>query len=68
MGVEGADKMAPGGPLPPGPAQDAVLSRMGEELTEYHQQNPDTTSKIGYCTDIAHGYADRDGAVNGAWE
>lgn len=36
---------------------------MGEELTAYHAKHPDTTSNIGYCTDIAHGYADREGQI-----
>ena len=39
------------------------IKAMGEELTEYHLANPDSTAKIGYCTDIAHGYADQDGKI-----
>ncbi|WOO42744.1 ribulose-phosphate 3-epimerase [Rubellicoccus peritrichatus] len=32
------------------------MKLMGDELTEYHQANPMSTSNVGYCTDIAHGY------------
>lgn len=36
---------------------------MGDELTEYHKKHPNSTARVGYCTDIAHGYGDRNGAV-----
>ncbi|MCX7851999.1 MAG: sugar phosphate isomerase/epimerase [Caldilineales bacterium] len=36
---------------------------MAEELQAYHQAYPDSTAAVGYCVDIAHGYADRDGRV-----
>lgn len=39
------------------------VADMGRELTEYHQQNQNTTSKIGYCADIAHGYIDQQDEV-----
>ncbi len=39
------------------------IQSMGEELTAYHRQHPATTANVGYCTDIAHGYADRNGKV-----
>jgi ribulose-phosphate 3-epimerase len=39
------------------------VKAMGDELTAYHEQQKDTTSRIGYCADIAHGYADQDGKV-----
>jgi ribulose-phosphate 3-epimerase len=35
---------------------------MGDELDGYHRRHPDT-ARVGYCTDIAHGYADRDGVI-----
>jgi ribulose-phosphate 3-epimerase len=41
---------------------DEVRS-MGEELTAYHRKNPSTTSSVGYCADIAHGYCDASGSV-----
>jgi len=34
---------------------------MGDELTAYYRQNPTTTTQVGYCTDVAHGYIDRQG-------
>ena len=37
------------------------IAAMGAELTAYHQANPLTTSQVGYCTDIAHGYIDLQG-------
>jgi ribulose-phosphate 3-epimerase len=39
------------------------IHQMCEELLGYHRQNPDTTSTIGCCTDVSHGYADSDGVV-----
>ena len=34
------------------------IRQMADELTAWHDQNPDGTARIGYCTDIAHAYAD----------
>lgn len=45
------------------PTLPEEIQAMGEELTAYHQKNPDSTSKVGYCTDIAHGYADQSGEI-----
>jgi sugar phosphate isomerase/epimerase len=36
---------------------------MAEELQAYHRRHPESTAAVGYCVDIAHGYADRDGRV-----
>jgi ribulose-phosphate 3-epimerase len=36
---------------------------LAEELLAYHRQHPDQTAMVGYCVDIAHGYADREGNV-----
>ncbi len=33
------------------------MKHMGEELTAYHRQHAKNTAKVGYCVDIAHGYA-----------
>jgi ribulose-phosphate 3-epimerase len=35
------------------------MRNMAEELLAYHHDNPDSTSRVGYCLDVAHGYADR---------
>jgi ribulose-phosphate 3-epimerase len=39
------------------------VAAMAQGLLDYHAQNPDTTSTIGCCLDVSHGYADRDGNV-----
>jgi len=36
---------------------------MGEELTAYHRQHPDSTARMGFCADVSHGYADAQGHV-----
>ena len=38
------------------------VREMGEILTRHHLENPDTTARVGYCTDIAHGYLNERGA------
>ena len=35
------------------------IRQMADELTAWHDRNPDGTARVGYCTDIAHAYADR---------
>ncbi len=32
---------------------------MAEELLDHHRQNPNKTATVGYCVDVAHGYADQ---------
>jgi ribulose-phosphate 3-epimerase len=39
------------------------MQALGEELTAYHWTHADSTAAFGYCTDVAHGYADADGKV-----
>lgn len=39
------------------------MRRMAEELLAHHRENPETTASVGYCTDVAHGYADENGVV-----
>ena len=39
------------------------MRSMAEELLAFHRENPETTASIGYCTDVAHGYADENGVV-----
>lgn len=39
------------------------MKEMAQELMEFHQTHPDETSGVGFCVDIAHGYADREGQI-----
>ena len=39
------------------------IRSMAEELIAYHQAHPDSTAEVGYCVDVAHGYADLTGVV-----
>ena len=36
---------------------DEVIS-LADELVAHHEAHPDSTSRIGYCVDVSHGYAD----------
>lgn len=45
------------------PTLPEEIQAMAEELVAYHRQRPDRTAQIGYCVDVAHGYADRAGTV-----
>lgn len=38
------------------PTLPEEVREMGEALTRYHSENPETTARVGYCADIAHGY------------
>ena len=38
------------------PTLPEEVREMGEALTRYHAENSGTTARVGYCTDIAHGY------------
>lgn len=40
------------------------IRQMAEELSDHHDRHPESTARIGFCTDIAHAYADRDLAVD----
>jgi len=42
------------------------IRNMAEELLAYHNQHPDQTASVGYCVDVAHGYADH--AYNVQWD
>jgi ribulose-phosphate 3-epimerase len=42
------------------PTLPEEIRGLADQLTAYHDQHPKSTARIGYCTDIAHGYADRD--------
>lgn len=36
---------------------------VAEELLNHHRRNPGQTATMGYCADVAHGYADQNGSV-----
>ena len=36
---------------------------MADELAGWHRTHADNTAQVGYCTDIAHGYADEQGTI-----
>lgn len=42
------------------PTLPEELGHMAEELAAYHRQHVDGTAQVGFCTDIAHAYLDRD--------
>ena len=48
------------------PTTPAEIRDMAEEFQAYHQANPGSTVPVGYCVDIAHGYADQD--KNVVWD
>jgi ribulose-phosphate 3-epimerase len=39
------------------------MRSMAEELSAHHAQFPADTCRVGFCTDVAHGYADGHGKV-----
>ena len=45
------------------PTLPGEMRSMAEELMAHHQENPETTATVGYCADVAHGYADENGTV-----
>jgi ribulose-phosphate 3-epimerase len=45
------------------PTLPQEIRQMGEELTAYHRQHPDSTARMGFCADVSHGYADAQGQV-----
>jgi ribulose-phosphate 3-epimerase len=45
------------------PTLPEEIRQMGAELAAWHRRYPHTTARVGFCADIAHGYADRDGRV-----
>ena len=48
------------------PTLPEEIRQMGEELTVYHRQHPNTTACMGFCADTSHGYADE--ARNVVWD
>lgn len=45
------------------PTLPTEIRAMADELVAYRRNHPDSTAGFGYCVDIAHGYADRDGRI-----
>ena len=45
------------------PTLPEEIVAMGEELNAHHAAHPTSTSPVGYCVDIAHGYLDESGAL-----
>ncbi len=44
------------------PTLPGEIQAMAGELAAYHAAHPDTAA-VGFCADVSHGYADRDGTV-----
>ena len=45
------------------PTLPEEIRSMAEELVAFHREQPDRTANVGYCVDVSHGYADREGNV-----
>jgi ribulose-phosphate 3-epimerase len=45
------------------PTLPEEMHALAGELVAYHQQHPDSTAAVGFCVDVAHGYADQQGIV-----
>ena len=45
------------------PTLPEEIRQMADDLAAHHDQHPDSTARAGYCTDIAHGYADAEGTI-----
>jgi len=39
------------------------VRELGDKLVAHHRAHSERTAAFGYCVDVAHGYADRDGTV-----
>jgi len=39
------------------------IRQMADELNGHHERFPETTARVGFCADVAHGYADAEGSV-----
>ncbi|MBN2473755.1 MAG: ribulose-phosphate 3-epimerase [Pirellulales bacterium] len=45
------------------PTLPQEIRQVADELMAHHRRNPNGTARLGYCTDIAHGYADAEGTI-----
>jgi ribulose-phosphate 3-epimerase len=45
------------------PTLPSEILDFAEELLAYHRKHPHSTSRVGYCFDVSHGYLDADGKV-----
>ncbi len=45
------------------PTLPEEIRQMADELDAYHQRHPQSTARVGYCTDVAHGYMDGEGTT-----
>lgn len=39
------------------------IRQMADALAAHHERHPESTARVGFCADTAHGYADRTSAV-----
>lgn len=45
------------------PTLPGEIAAMAEELDAHHAKHRQTTARVGFCTDVAHGYVDAEGHV-----
>jgi len=45
------------------PTVPQEIRQMADELADWQRAHPDSAAQVGYCTDIAHGYADEQGTI-----
>lgn len=45
------------------PTRPDEIEEMAAELMAHHRAYPTTTAQVGYCADVAHGYANAEGEV-----
>ena len=45
------------------PTLPEEMSIVGAELTAFHEAHPNSTARVGFCVDVAHGYANAEGQV-----
>ncbi len=45
------------------PTLPEEMHAVAEDLAAYHDSRPESTCQVGFCVDVAHGYANADGRV-----
>jgi len=45
------------------PTLPEEIRQMADELTAWHDRHPESTARVGYCTDVAHAYVDGNSTV-----